>query len=50
MALLREAVKTGFSDAARLSTDPILVGLWEREDFKQLLSDLKQQPMESGPR
>jgi hypothetical protein len=41
MALLREAVKQGFTDAAYMKKDPDLDSLRGRADFQKLLAELK---------
>jgi serine/threonine protein kinase/Tfp pilus assembly protein PilF len=40
MALLQQAVKAGFSDAAHMAKDPDLDSLRGRDDFKKLLGEL----------
>jgi len=40
VALLRQAVAAGYSDAEHVAKDPDLDALRQREDFKQLLRSL----------
>jgi tetratricopeptide (TPR) repeat protein len=47
VALLREAVRDGFTDAAVLRTAPAFAPLREREDFARLLRELEQKGEEA---
>jgi hypothetical protein len=42
---LQEAVGGGYSNHARMATDPDLAPLGDRDDFKKLLAELKKKPM-----
>ena len=51
MAMLRDAVATGWKDTAQMKKDTNLDALRQREDFQQLLKDLEAQitpPAEFG--
>jgi tetratricopeptide (TPR) repeat protein len=52
MALLQQAVKAGWKEAAYMKKDPDMDPLREREDFKKLLAELEQNfppPKEAAP-
>jgi len=44
LALLREAVRHGYTDAAHMKKDPDLTPLRGRTDFQQLLAELEKKP------
>jgi hypothetical protein len=49
MALLHEAAKAGYNDAAHMKKDTVFDALREREDFKKLLAELEKKSPEPKP-
>lgn len=49
VALIRAAMKQGWRDAQTTATDPDLQGLRERPDFKALVSEIRNLPIEIEP-
>ena len=47
VALLRRAIQAGYKDIPHIQSDNDLDGLRDREDFKKLMSELKEQKKES---
>jgi tetratricopeptide (TPR) repeat protein len=50
MELLRKAVEAGYQDVKHLKTDPDLIPLRDREDFKKLVAELEAAPGTGLPR